>query len=186
MHHWRPVMKKFFKIVNLIKKPFVFIFNFIKNITENPRDFLRTGRPGGITACLLLATQFFNRLFSSIFLEKIPLVINFILTGICIFIFVELLSLIVRIIFGACRKSLSYFLTSAIFISILNSAVQQKNAIIAALLMSFALVFAADLIGRCICAFFRTHRFRQVFAYIAGGLSLAYLIFYVHIFPKII
>lgn len=171
-------MKKFFKILNLVKKPFVFIFNLIKNITEKPCDFLRTGRPGGIIACLLLVTQFFNRLFSSIFLEKIPLVINFLLTGICIFIFVELLSLIVRIIFGACRKSLTYFLTSAIFISILNSAVQQKNAITAALLMSFALVISSDLIGRCIWAFFRTRRFRQVFAYIAGGLSLAYLIIY--------
>ena len=65
-------MKKFFKILNLIKKPFVFIFNFIKNKSQKPREFLRTGRPGGIIACHLVATQFFTWLFYEMAINKIP------------------------------------------------------------------------------------------------------------------
>ncbi len=171
-------MKKFFKLLNLIKKPFICIFNFIKKISEKPREFLRTGRPGGIIACHLVATQFFTWLFYEMAINKIPRVITFILTGVFLFLFVELSNLIVKIILKSRCRPLLYFITAAVTVTLNNCGAQQGFAIPAALLMSFALVITADLFGRCIWAFIKTRRFRQVFAYVSGGLSLFYLIFY--------
>ena len=168
-------MKKYIiKCFNQIKRFFV----FIKNKTATPRAFLHSGRCGGIIACLLLATQFFTWIFNELSLEKIPRIFVFILTGILIFLFVELFNLILRLIFGSSRRPLTYFLFAAFVVGTNNCAAQQGNSIPAALLMTFALVFAADLLGRCIWSFIKTRRFNQVFAYIAGGLSLVYVIFY--------
>ena len=165
-------------MIGKAKKPFV----FIKNKTVGQRNFLRNGRPGGMIAELLLSTQFFSWIVDGLTMNKLPDIFVFVLTAGLMALFAELLNLEIAIIFGGGKRQKAYFVTAFLAVGINNCIANQGNAISAAVIMTIVLILAADILGRCLWSLIKDRRFKQVFAYVAGGLSLAYLSFYAMFF----
>lgn len=162
------------RVINAIKKPFA----FIKAKTALQRGFLRAGRPGGIIALTLLCAQFFTWLIDDGLMNKLPIVVAFLVTVILAILASELLGLAIKLIFGGRRRSEAYFIMAFAGVFANNSIANQGNAMPGAFLMSLALTLAVDILGRCIWGLIKTHRFVQIFGYVAGVISISYLIFY--------
>ena len=159
-----------------VKKPGIFkrFGAFIKRKTEPARDFMRAGIPGGMIAVAFLATLMNSTVISDYTFDKIPWIascINFSLLFVAV---AELINLIMKLLFGAGKRCKSYFFLSVFCVVFDNAVATQGNCIPAFALMSFLLVLAAEIVGRCIWAFAVKRRFKQVFAYVAAGLSLIY------------
>ena len=88
----------------------------------------------------------------------------------------------VKVVFGAGKRCKSYFAVATFWVVFMNMVGNQAKAMGPAILMSFLLILAADVIGRCVWAFRKTKRFKQAFAYVALGLSAVYLGFYLFFF----
>jgi len=162
------------RIIYAIKKPFI----FIKNKTFPQREFLRDGRLGGIIALTLLCAQFFTWLIDDGLMNKLPIVITFLVTVILAILASELVGLAIKLVFGGRRRSEAYFIMAFSGVFANNSIGNQGNAMPMAFIMSLAITLAADILGRCISSFARDRRFKQVFGYVMSGLALAYLVFY--------
>lgn len=173
------MIKRFFKKVwGGIKKP----FGFIKRKSEPAREFMKKGRTGAIIMETLLAAQFCTWIISSYTYDKYPWILMFIITGLLCVIVAELTSLLIKLVFAGGKRCRTY-LGIALFSVIMNNLlVNQMEAMLGALLMSFALGLAADVTGRIIWGFIRTRRFKQVFAYIAIALCLSYFGFYAYFY----
>ncbi|MBQ9608830.1 MAG: hypothetical protein IJV15_05205 [Lachnospiraceae bacterium] len=169
-------IKAFFKkIIGGIKKP----FGFIKRKTEPAREFMRTGRAGGMIAELIVSALFMCWIIDSGTYGKVPLVINYILTVVLLALSAEVLNLVLKIVFGAGKRCKTYF-CGALFTVLFNNLVgNQLKAVFPAIIMSFLFVLSVDIIGRCIWAFIKSRRFKQVFAYVAAVLSVIYAGFYI-------
>lgn len=173
------MIKNFFKKVwGSIKKP----FGFIKRKSEPAREFMKKGRTGAIILELLLASQFFTWIISSYTYDKYPWILMFIITCLLWVIIAELSSLVVKLIFAGGKRCRSYFIAALLSAGMNNAIVNQFESLAGAVLMTFALVLAADITGRIIWGFIRTRRFRQVFAYIAIALCAAYFGFYAYFY----
>ena len=88
-------VKSFFgKVWRGIKKP----FGFIKRKTEPAREFMKTGRAGGMIAELFLAVAFMFWIFDGMTNNKLPWLVMFLVTTIILLLSVGLLNLILKII----------------------------------------------------------------------------------------
>lgn len=152
--------------------------SFIKRKTAPAREFMRGGRAGGMTAVTLLASLMSAWLIRDLTYYKISWIAGFLIAALLFVIFSELFNLILKLIFGAGKRSKTYFALSLSVVVFENLMGTQANAVLPAFVMSFLLVLAADVTGRCILAFIKMRRFKQIFAYAAVALSVAYFGFY--------
>ena len=91
-------VKNFFKKVwSGIKKP----FGFIKRKTEPAREFMRSGRKGGMILELILAALFGTWILYETAFGKIPYILCFLILAAIIFIGINLVTLALKIVFGA-------------------------------------------------------------------------------------
>lgn len=172
-------MKKFFvKIWGGIKKPFA----FIKRKTEPAREFMKAGRPGGMIAEMLTATLMCGWVAESYVYHKISWMLSALIMAALMVLMAEALNLVLKLLFGAGKRCKSYFAIALFGVIFMNMMGNQVNAVGPAVIMSFLLILAVDIIGRCVWAFVKTRRGKQVFAYVAMGLSVGYLAFYLFFF----
>ncbi len=147
---------------------------FFKRKTEPAREFMRAGIPGGMIAVTLLTTLMNAEVVRDYTYDKIPWVVSCLVTS---FIFVtaaELINFIMKFLFGAGKRCKSYFFLAVFIVVFENVMGTQANCIPALAVMSYLLVVAAETVGRSVWAFAAKRRFKQVFAYVAAGLSLIY------------
>ena len=172
-------VKSFFgKLWRGIKKP----FGFIKRKTEPAREFMKTGRAGGMIAELFLAVAFMFWIFDGMTNNKLPWLVMFLVTTIILLLSVGLLNLILKIIFGAGKRCKLYFFVAFFSVCANNLIGNMFHAIILAILMSFLLTLSVDVLGRCIWSFIKSRKFKQVFAYVVTVLSIAYIGYYISFF----
>ena len=162
------------KIKKQLKRP----FEFIKRKSEKPREFMTKGRAGAMIAEFLLAAQFFTWIVDEFTLKKLHIILVILISAVLIFLFSELINLIIRIAFGGKKRSKGYFLTALCIVGANNYIGTQGQAASAVMLMTLALVVSADIIGRCLWGFFKERRFKQVYGYVAVLLAVSYMIFY--------
>lgn len=168
-------MKRFFKkIWGGIKKP----FSCIKRKTAPARTFMKSGRPGGMMLEAVVGILFTAWAVGTFLYERTPVWANYLIMTAAFVIIAELGALIAKILIGGSKRCLAYFWVALFLVVMENSMGTQGNLMPQAVLMSFALVLSADVLGRVIWGFCKTKRFKQVFAYIAFVLSAAYLGFY--------
>jgi len=159
------------RFINRIKRP----FRFLKKVTEQPREFMRAGRNGGVIAEAILGTQFLWWLTDAYTLERFPKIITLIISAVVFVIFSELLAILLKLILGGVKRCRVYFYFAFFTIALSNFNGTLFGNVISGLLMSFLLALSVNIIGRIIWAFVKTKRFSQSFAYIAGALSIIYL-----------
>ncbi len=171
----KPQKEKLIKrIWNGIKKPFKFLWK-----KSGPaREFMGKGRAGGMILEIIVASQLWSSGTYFTFLGKIPLILCVVITAVIWVIFAELLNLIIKIVFGGGKRCKSYFFTSLMAVGSMNTISDQFGAVPGMLIMTFLLVLSSDITGRIVWSFIRTRRFKQVFAYAAGVLSVSYLILF--------
>ena len=151
---------------------------FIKRKTGPAREFMRVGIPGGMIAVTLLTILMNAEFVRDYTYDKIPWLVSCLVTSVIFVAVAELINLAMKILFGAGKRCKSYFFLAVLFVVFDNAMGTQANCIPALAVMSFLLVIAVEIIGRCIWAFAVKRRFKQVFAYVAAGLSLIYIGFY--------
>jgi|GEM_PF-31167 hypothetical protein len=151
---------------------------FVKRKTAPAREFMREGRVGGMIAEMSLAALLNGWILSSMFFHKLPGFLCCLIAAIVLVLSAELLSLGLRLLFGAGKRCRTYFMTALFMIVFDNVVGTQANAIPATGIMSFLLVLAVNVTGRCAWAFVKSRRFKQVFAYAAVALSVIYMGFY--------
>ena len=162
----------FIKLWNKTKKP----VNYIKSKTEGPMEFMKTGRMGAIIAEVILSVQFFSWIMKDmLYIHMFPAIM---LSLLVVLLFVELLCLVIRIVFGGVNRSNIYFITAFTVILTNNLVANQFNDVVPAILMTFALALSCDVTGRCMWAFIKCRKFKQVFAYVALTISFTYIIFF--------
>lgn len=177
----QPVKEKkkiFKKIWGGIKKP----FSFIKRKSAPAREFMKSGRTGAIIMEVLLASLFFTWIISSYTYDQFPWILMFIVACVMWVIIAELSTLLFKLLFTGGKRCRTYFFITLISVAVNNIGATQAEALPGAILMTFALVLAADVTGRIIWGFIKTKRFRQVFAYIAAVLCAAYFGFYAYFY----
>lgn len=151
---------------------------FIRRKTAPAIEFMRAGIPGGMIAGTMLATVMNMEFVRAYTYNRIPWIVGGLITSVIFVTVAELINLVVKLLFGAGKRSKSYFFLAVFFVAFDNAMGTQANCIPAFAVMSFLLVLASQTVGKCIWAFAVKKRFRQVFAYVAAGLSLIYLGFY--------
>ena len=174
-------VKSFFaKFWGGIKKP----FGFIKKKTEPAREFLKAGRAGGMIAELILAVAFMFWIFDGMTNNKLPWPVMIFITTIVLLLTIGLLNLILKILFGAGKRCKLYFFGAFFSVCANNLIGNMFHAIFLAILMSFLLTLAVDVVGRCVWAFIKVHRFKQIFAYVVTVLSVVYIGYYIFFFTN--
>ena len=174
----QPKKNIFKKIWGGIKKP----FGFIKRKTQPAREFMKSGRAGGMILELILASQFLWWITDSYTYNKYNAVIIFLVGMAILVISTELITLLFKLIFADGKRVRAYFLLAWTLVAFTNIAANQGDAIPGALIFSYAIALAVDVLGRIIWGFIKTRKFKQVFAYIAlvlcaaviGGYAYAY------------
>lgn len=138
--------------------------------------FLKTGRLGGIVLMTLLCSQFdaVRALINLPFPKPVTMLFSAIFTV----LFSEVLGLIVKLFFGGGKRSKLYFFTTWLSVCAANLLGVQLKLIFSPLIMSFLLALSVDVLGRCLWAFFRKGEFRQIFGYVAVGISLVVMVLY--------
>ncbi|MCR5327291.1 MAG: hypothetical protein K6E12_00345 [Saccharofermentans sp.] len=168
----QPEKENFFKkIWKGIKKP----FGFIKRKTAPAMEFLGKGRFLAMILETVLAAQFWASTLEEQSLGKIPYVLCLLIMAAFWALFAELLNLVIKLLLGGGKRCKAYFLVSWSAVCAMNVVANQAEQIPGAVIMSFLLVFSVDLFGRVIWGFIRTRRFKQVTAYIALVLCVAYV-----------
>ena len=168
----QPVKAKkniFKRIWGGIKKP----FGFIKRKSEPAREFMKSGRAGAMILEFILASQFCWWIIDSYTYNKFNAILIFIISMGLVAIVTELCTLIFKLLFAGGKRHRGYFIAAFTAVAFTNIAANQAEAIPGALLFSYALALAVDILGRIIWGFIRTKRFKQVFAYIALVLCAA-------------
>ena len=159
------------------KKPHLFsrIKGFFKRKTEPAREFMRSGRAAAMIAEVVLGGLFSFWMVKGYTYGAIPKALCFLIIAAIIVIISELLNLILKIVFGAGKRCKPYFFIVAFFVSFSAIGATQMNGFLFPYGCSFLLTLAVDVLARALCGFVRTKRFKQVFAYVAIPLSLAYI-----------
>lgn len=159
----------FKKIWGSIKKPFA----FIKRKTEPAREFMKSGRAGAMILELILATQFLWWIADSYTYNKYNAVLIFIISAVLFFVVTELTALIFKLVFSGGKRCRAYFWIAFSFVFSTNLIANQAMALPGAIIMSYMITLAVDVLGRIIWGFIKTKKFRQVFAYVALVISAA-------------
>lgn len=165
--------------MNPVKNFFGKLKEKIKKVTAAPVAFLKAGTPGGIILCLLLASTFFCFNIVKSFLSNTPTVVCILISTAIIGLGTEVVYLLVKLLFGAGKQSKLFVMVAFTGVFISNLIGTQANIIFPAILMSLLLTLAVNYLGKCIWAFIKTKRFRQVFGYVVSALSIAYIILFV-------
>ena len=159
------------RVLDSIKKPFV----FINNKTKPAREFFAKGQLGSIVFEVLLASQFLTTLVWEFALYKIPLIACFAISAAVVVLVSEVLSLIIKLLFAGGKRCRGYFAVCFFCLSFYNLLAVELDLILEPIIMSYLLTLAADILGRFIVAIIRTKRFKQVIGYILLALSLIYI-----------
>lgn len=159
------------KAVNKAKK----LLLRLADVFGGPYTFLRGGRTGGIFLCEMLAAQFVYGSFLWTVGRIITAPAAFGLGAVAVVLGVELVTLLIRLIFGGKRRSLISFLTAAGVIAASAFAAAGGSGILPALLVGAAAGLAADMLGRCVWSIAVGKNRRSSFGYISGAAALAVL-----------
>lgn len=150
----------------------------IKDVTKEPLKFLRQGEKGGLVLCTLLATQF---LYGCIFISVsciIPAPIIMLLLFGLLILLLELETFIFKLIFGGGRRCRLYFIFAwLVLIAAFLIGTQLQN-VPSGIIISYLVVLSADVFGRCIFAFAKTRKWKQVFGYVTLICSFALLVLF--------
>lgn len=160
----------FKKIWRGIKKP----FGLIKRKTAPAREFMGKGRFLAMILETVLAAQFWASTLEEVMLKKVPYVLCLLIMAALWALVAEALNLVIKLILGGGKRCKSYFLISCSAVCAINVVANQLEQLPGALIMSFLLALSVDLLGRIIWGFIKTRRFKQVTAYIALVLCVAY------------
>lgn len=161
-------------LFSAVKKPFA----WISRKTEPARQFMAQGRAGAMILETAIGVQFFGALVYELFTGNVPAVLCFLIAAALFVVMAELLRLVFSVVFGKIRRSRMYFLSAFLVVMTVNLISTQAGEVLGGLLMTYALVLSADLLGRSVWGLVRTRRFRQACAYLLAGVSVAYLIFF--------
>jgi hypothetical protein len=145
----------------------------VKSKVRPYAEFLASGRLGGILAMILLFSQFD---IMSLFGLPFPKPVTMIMSAAFGIVFAEILRLLVRLLFGGGNRSKIYFFITWMLVGAAGVLVVYRP--FSPLIMSFLLVLAVDVLGRCVAAFIRQRKFKQIFGYAAGGIALAAMVLY--------
>lgn len=168
-------MKKSGKIAKFnekVKKP----LKFVKKKLAPYAEFLRSGRIGGVLLMILLSAQF--DVSKALFDFPFPKPATMLLSAVLMVLMAEVLLLVGKLFFGGGSRSRVYFFTAWVFVCTFNFIGVQISILFSPMMMSFLLVLAVDILGRCVVAFLRQRKFRQVFGYAAGIIALAVMVLY--------
>ena len=138
--------------------------------------FLSAGRGGGIILMLLLSAQF--DIVASMFDLAFPKPVTMLVSTVIVVLVAEILRLLVLLLFGGGKRPRAYFTTVWLLMCTCNFIGTGFTHLLSSMLMSLVLVLAVDILGRCIVGFLRQRKFRQIFGYAAGGISLVLVILY--------
>ena len=166
-------MKKMF--FSKIREKLRELADVVKSKAKPYAEFLASGRLGGIIAMILLFSQF-DIIYALFVLPSKP--VTMIMSAAFAIVFAEILRLLVKLLFGGGSRSKIYFLITCTIVCIFNFIAVQIHVILSPLIMSFLLVLAVDVLGRCVAAFIRQRKLRQIFGYTAAGVSLAAMVLY--------
>lgn len=147
----------------------------VKSKVKPYAEFLASGRLGGIIAMILLFSQF-DIIYAMVILPPKP--VTMIMSAAFAIVLAEILRLLVKLLYGGGSRSKIYFLITWTIVCIFNFIAVQMHVILSPLIMSFLLVLAVDIFGRCVMAFIRQRKLRQIFGYTAAGVSLAAMVLY--------
>ena len=148
----------------------------VKSKVKPYAEFLASGRLGGIFVMTLLGSQF--DIMKSFLDLPYPKPVTMIMSGVFAVVFAEILRLLVKLLFGGGNRSKVYFFITWMLVFVFNFAAVRMYLIFSPLIMSFLLVLAVDVFGRCAAAFLRQRKFRQIFGYAAGGISLVIMVLF--------
>lgn len=146
-------------------------FNKIKSKLAPYAEFLKSGRIGGILLMILLGAQF--DIMKSLFDLSLAKPVTMLISAIFNLLLVGILRLLVKMLFGGGNKFRTFFFVAWMTVFLSNIIGVQMNAVFSPLLMSLLFVLAVDLFGRCLAAFIKQRKFKQIFGYAVGVLSLA-------------
>ena len=174
-------MKKIMKkIISTISRP----FKFLKKKLENPVNFIKEGKNGGMILCALLAMQF---LYASLFIDlriKVPAFLLLLLALIIFCAVTELVGLLLKLVLGGTKRNRLYLINSSIVLLLINLLANQLHTVFPAIILCFSVAFSIYLFGSCIWAFIKTKRFKQVFGYVISAVSLIVIILFAIFFKK--
>ena len=170
--------EKLKKIGGWIKKP----FSWINRKTKPAREFMRKGRAGAMIMEVALSVYLWTWAMDGTVYHQYPKIVMALVLTALLVITSELLNLIIKLLFGGGKRHKTYFFVALFAACMNNIAATQFNAVPIALLMNVALLFAVNILGRVIWGFIRTRKFKQVTAYIALTLSIAYIALYGYMF----
>ncbi|WP_185752531.1 hypothetical protein [Butyrivibrio sp. AE2032] len=122
----------------------------------------------------VLAAQFWASTLEEVMLKKVPYVLCLLIMASLWALVAEALNLVIKLILGGGKRCKSYFLISFSAVCAINVVANQLEQLPGALIMSFLLALSVDFLGRIIWGFIKTRRFKQVTAYIALVLCVAY------------
>ena len=137
---------------------------FIRRKTAPAIEFMRAGIPGGMIAVTMLATVMNMEFIRAYTYNRIPWIVSGLITSVIFVTVAELINLVVKLLFGAGKRSKSYFFLALFFVVFDNAMGTQANCIPAFAVMSFLLVLASQTVGKCIWAFAVKKRFRQEYS----------------------
>ncbi|MDD6038758.1 MAG: hypothetical protein PUD20_08205 [bacterium] len=154
---------------NLIKE----LYHRIKKQLMGPTEFLQQGKLGGMFLGVLFAAQLLYRGVLVYLFNQIPAIIEFMVSILFMIIVGNLTYFGIRLVFGAAKCSRVFFILEWFLLLLVNLVANQAHAVLPAIIMTFLMMLAVDVFGRCIWAFFKTKKYKQVFGYVAGAISLA-------------
>lgn len=175
-------MKSEKKPFSRIKKVVTNTVNKAKKLMTGPAEFLAGGQMGGILSCIILTALFVKGCFLQSLMQYSPSYIVLCVAGLLTIIVAEILWCILRIIFGRISQARAYFLTAWLLMLLTNCVANQMNAVFLAFVMSLCVVAATDVLGRCIWAWITARRYRYIFGYVAGAISIAILVLFGYFF----
>ncbi len=160
-----------------VKKSGVFkrIKGFFSSKTGQAREFMRSGRAAAMIAEVILGSFFSAWIIEGYTNGRIPIVLCFLIAALIIVLVSELFNIILKLFFGAGKRSKTYFFIAALVVSISALGANQFNEFLFAFGCCFLLTLSVDILARIICGFIRTKRYKQVFAYVAMALPIIYI-----------
>lgn len=150
--------------------------DWVKKVTKGPTEFLRSGRTGGMILCAILATQFLFGCTYNIFCTVMPSPVALLVVFVAVILVVELTALLFRLIFRGGKRPRAYFLAAWIMLAVAGIFGSQLQTPGSYFIISYLVALSANVLGRCIFAFIKTRRWKQISGYVAVSLSVAVLI----------
>lgn len=153
-------------------------YHRVKAYEMGVSEFLYQGNFGGMILGILFAAQFLYAGVLAYLFNRIPSIIVFLISAGLIYCFGNLFYYINKFIFGAAKRPRVFFILEWFLLLLVNLVANQAHALLPAIIMTFLTTLAVNVCGRCIWAFFKTKKYKQVFGYVAGAISLATIVLF--------